>query len=48
MVFLDYEKYDCIGFNLGNLRNGFYFWLIKIEYGELILEIFRDCNGEFK
>ncbi|WP_179184785.1 transposase, partial [Enterococcus faecium] len=47
-AFLDYEKYDCTGFNSGNSRNGSYFRSIKTEYGELTLEIPRDRNGEFK
>ncbi len=33
-AFLDYEKYDCIGFNTGNSRNGSYDRTVKTEYGE--------------
>uniref|UniRef100_UPI0018C20355 transposase n=1 Tax=Enterococcus hirae TaxID=1354 RepID=UPI0018C20355 len=47
-AFLDYEKYDRIGFHSGNSRNGTYDRTVKTEYGELHLEIPRDRNGEFK
>lgn len=47
-AFLDYEKYDRIGFNTGNSRNGSYDRMVKTEYGELHLQIPRDRNGEFK
>lgn len=46
-AFLDYEKYDRIGFNSGNSRNGNYSRSFKTEYGELNLVIPRDRNGEF-
>lgn len=46
-AFLDYEKYDCIGFNSGNSRNGDYSTL-HTEYGDLHITIPRDRNGEFK
>ncbi|WP_143352614.1 IS256 family transposase, partial [Enterococcus faecium] len=47
-AFLDYEKYDRIGFNTGNSRNGSYDRTVKTEYGELHLQIPRDRNDEFK
>ena len=47
-AFLDYEKYDRIGFHSGNSRNGSYDRPVKTEYGELHLQIPRDRNGEFK
>ncbi|MGF2198672.1 transposase, partial [Enterococcus casseliflavus] len=47
-AFIDYEKYDRIGFNTGNSRNGSYDRTVKTEYGELHLQIPRDRNGEFK
>lgn len=47
-AFLDYEKYDRIGFHSGNSRNGSYDRTVKTEYGELHLQIPRDRNGEFK
>lgn len=47
-AFLDYEKYDRIGFNTGNSRNGSYDRTVKTEYGELHLQIPSDRNGEFK
>lgn len=47
-AFLDYEKYDRIGFNSGNSRNGGYSRTLHTEYGDLELNIPRDRNGEFK
>ena len=47
-AFLDYEKYDRIGFNSGNSRNGSYSRTLHTEYGDLNLQIPRDRNGEFK
>ena len=47
-AFLEYDKYDRVGFNSGNSRNGSYHRKIKTEYGELTLEIPRNRNGEFK
>lgn len=46
-AFLDYEKYDRIGFNSGNSRNGVYTRTLHTEYGDLNLSIPRDRNGEF-
>ncbi|MFP7171966.1 IS256 family transposase [Terribacillus halophilus] len=47
-AFLDYEKYDRLGFHSGNSRNGSYSRTLKTEYGELEISIPRDRNGEFK
>lgn len=47
-AFLDYEKYDRIGFNSGNSRNGSYPRTLHTEFGDLQLTIPRDRNGEFK
>ncbi|WP_208559633.1 IS256 family transposase [Marinilactibacillus kalidii] len=47
-AFLDYEKYDRIGFHSGNSRNGTYDRTVKTEYGELQIQIPRDRNGVFK
>jgi putative transposase len=47
-AFLDYEKYDRIGFNTGNSRNGSYERTLHTEFGELHLVIPRDRNGDFK
>ncbi|AHI56122.1 IS256 family transposase [Listeria ivanovii] len=47
-AYLAYDKYERIGFNSGNSRNGTYQRRIKTEYGELTLEIPRNRNGEFK
>ncbi|WP_031545680.1 IS256 family transposase [Salinicoccus luteus] len=46
-AFLDYEKYDRIGFNSGNSRNGIYTRTLHTEYGNLELSMPRDRNGEF-
>lgn len=46
-VFLDYEKWDPVGYNSGNSRNGYYSRTLKSEYGELHLRIPRDRLGEF-
>ncbi len=47
-AFLDYEKYDRIGFNSGNSRNGAYSRTLHTEYRDLEVTIPRDRNGEFK
>ena len=47
-AFLDYEKYDRVGVNSGNSRNGVYTRTLHTEYGDLQLNIPRDRNGEFK
>jgi len=47
-AFLDYEKYDRIGFNSVNSRNGAYSRTLHTEYGDLEVTIPRDRNGEFK
>jgi len=47
-AFLDYEKYDRIGFNSGNSRNGSYDRTLHTEYGDLQVTIPRDRNGDFK
>ena len=46
-VFLDYERYDPVGYNSGNSRNGSYTRLVKTKYGELNVVIPRDRNGAF-
>lgn len=46
-VFLDYEKYDTIGYNSGNSRNGYYTRKIDTSYGTLNIEVPRDRIGEF-
>lgn len=46
-VFLDYEKYDPIGYNSGNSRNGYYQRALKTKYGEITVQVPRDRNGEF-
>lgn len=47
-AFLDYEKYDRMGFNSGNSRNGAYSRTLHTEYGDLQIDIPRDRNGDFK
>ena len=46
--FLDYEKYDVIGYNSGNSRNGYYSRTLDTKYGKINIEIPRNRNGEFK
>lgn len=46
-VFLDYERYDPIGYNSGNSRNGSYTRQFQTKYGEITVEMPRDRNGEF-
>lgn len=46
-IFLDYERYDPIGYNSGNSRNGSYTRQFQTKYGEIQVEIPRDRNGEF-
>lgn len=46
--FLDYEKYERVGWNTGNSRNGSYSRKFETEYGELNLIIPRDRNGKFQ
>ena len=37
--FLDYERYDPIGYNSGNSRNGSYTRKLKTRFGEITVEI---------
>ncbi|MED4130752.1 IS256 family transposase [Shouchella miscanthi] len=46
-AFLDYEKYDRVGFGSGNSRNGTYARTLHTEFGDLQLTIPRDRNGDF-
>lgn len=46
--FLDYEKWDPIGYNSGNSRNGGYQRKFKTKYGTLDIHVPRDRMGEFK
>ena len=46
-AFLDYKKWDPIGYNSGNSRNGYYTRSLKTIYGTLELQIPRDRLGEF-
>ena len=46
-AFLDYEKWDPIGYNSGNSRNGYYTRSLKTMYGTLQLQVPRDRLGEF-
>lgn len=45
-AFLDYEKYDRVGFNSGNSRNGNYSQSFKTKYGELNWIISRDRKND--
>lgn len=46
-AFLDYEKWDPVGYNSGNSRNGYYARSLKTTYGTLQLQIPRDRLGVF-
>ncbi|KIL48470.1 transposase [Jeotgalibacillus soli] len=46
--FLDYEKYDRIGFNSVHSRNGASSRTFHTEYGDLNIQVPRDRNGDFK
>lgn len=46
-VFLDYKKWDLMGYHSGNSRNGYYNRTLKTEHRELHLRIPRDRLGEF-
>jgi transposase-like protein len=45
---LGYEKYDSLGDNTGNSRNGYSKKTIKSQLGETAIDIPRDRNGEFE
>ena len=47
-TFLDYEKYDPIGYNSGNSRNGSYTRQLKTRFGAIEVVIPRDRKGDFK
>ena len=47
-TFLDYEKWDPIGYNSGNSRNGGYQRTFKTKYGALNIVVPRDRMGEFR
>ena len=46
-AFLDYEKYDPIGYNSGDSRNGSYTRSLDTKYGKITVDIPRDRNGDF-
>ena len=46
--FLDYEKYDPIGYNSGDSRNDFYERSLDTKYGKITVNIPRDRNGDFR
>ena len=45
---LGYEKSSMAGNNSGNSRNGRYPKRIRTEYGEAVISILRDRNGQFE
>ena len=45
--FLDYEKYDPIGYNSGDSRNGSYTRSLDTKFGKITVSIPRDRNGDF-
>ncbi|NLK98088.1 MAG: IS256 family transposase [Epulopiscium sp.] len=46
-AFLNYEKYDPVGYNSGNSRNGYYTRILHSRFGDLNISVPRDRNGEF-
>lgn len=46
-AYLDYEKYDPIGYNSGDSRNGSYTRSLDTKYGKISVDIPRDRNGDF-
>ena len=45
--FLDYEKYDPIGYNSGDSRNGSYTRYLDTKFGKIEVSVPRDRNGDF-
>lgn len=45
--FLNYDKYDPIGYNTGDSRNGYYARTLHTQFGDLSLKIPRDRLGAF-
>ena len=45
---LDYEKYDPIGYNSNDSRNGFYERSLDTKFGNITVNIPRDRNGDFR
>lgn len=45
---LGYSKHSALGNNSGNSRNGYSKKTIKTKFGETVINIPRDRNGEFK
>lgn len=46
-AFLDYEKYDILGYGSGNSRNGSYERKLQTRFGEITVLMPRDRKGEF-
>lgn len=46
--YLGYEKNFMVGNNIGNFWNGSYLKKIYIGYGEFVIFILCDCNGQFE
>lgn len=46
--FLNYKKYSVEGYNSGNSRNGSYERRLNTQFGEIVVHIPRDRNGEFQ
>lgn len=47
-AFLGYEKHAVEGYNSGDSRNGGYERLLHTRFGDIIIKIPRDRNGEFE
>lgn len=46
-AFLEYDKYDILGYGSGNSRNGSYQRRLKTRFGEIKITMPRDRKGEF-
>ena len=46
-AFLGYDPYARAGWNTGNSRNGAYFRKVDTQFGEIEIQVPRDCNGMF-
>lgn len=46
-AFLGYDPYARSGCNSGSSRNGAYYRKIDTQFGEIEIQVPRDCNGKF-
>ena len=46
-AFFGYDPYARSGWNSGNSRIGAYYRKIDTQFGEIEIQVPRDCNGKF-